>query len=203
MSGAWLASAPLWPSLWNRAAKEAAESGWGPQDKAAEQPPGAGAEEEDAAAEEEAAARPEPWAAGEPGTPAAATSAGPRKEPTCQCRRHERHGFDPWVIRLERGPGIALQATTSPPALGGQTQTQLEHARIGELEQNLLLEKAQAERLLRELADNRVTAAASASARQRPCQRPRFIIFSLSGPRNLDSSLCFFQPSVSHDVLCI
>ena len=70
---------------------------------------------------------------------------------------------------------------TSPPALGGQTQTQLEHARIGELEQNLLLEKAQAERLLRELADNRVTAAASASARQRPCQRPRFIIFSLSG----------------------
>lgn len=38
-----------------------------------------------------------------------------------------------------------------------QTQTQLEHARIGELEQSLLLEKAQAERLLRELADNRVT----------------------------------------------
>ena len=24
-----------------------------------------------------------------------------------------------------------------------------------------------------------------------------------SGPGNLDSSLCFFQPSVSHDVLCI
>lgn len=51
-----------------------------------------------------------------------------------------------------------------------QTQTQLEHARIGELEQNLLLEKAQAERLLRELADNRVTARrlrpASAFARQ-------------------------------------
>lgn len=38
-----------------------------------------------------------------------------------------------------------------------QTQTQLEHARIGELERSLLLEKAQAERLLRELADNRVT----------------------------------------------
>lgn len=53
---------------------------------------------------------------------------------------------------------------TSPPAPGGQTQTQLEHARIGELEQNLLLEKAQAERLLRELADNRVTAAAAAGA---------------------------------------
>lgn len=78
-------------------------------------------------------------------------------------------------------PVLLSPVPTSPPALGGQTQTQLEHARIGELEQNLLLEKAQAERLLRELADNRVTAAASASARQRPCQRPRFIIFSLSG----------------------
>lgn len=44
-----------------------------------------------------------------------------------------------------------------PPARVDQTQTQLEHARIGELEQSLLLEKAQAERLLRELADNRVT----------------------------------------------
>lgn len=43
-----------------------------------------------------------------------------------------------------------------PPRVD-QTQTQLEHARIGELEQSLLLEKAQAERLLRELADNRVT----------------------------------------------
>lgn len=76
-------------------------------------------------------------------------------------------------------PVLLSPVPTSPPAPGGQTQTQLEHARIGELEQNLLLEKAQAERLLRELADNRVTAAASASARQRPCQRPRFIIFSL------------------------
>lgn len=78
-------------------------------------------------------------------------------------------------------PALLSPVPTSPPAPGGQTQTQLEHARIGELEQNLLLEKAQAERLLRELADNRVTAAAaSASARQRPCQRPPFIIFSLS-----------------------
>ena len=78
-------------------------------------------------------------------------------------------------------PVLLSPVPTSPPAPGGQTQTQLEHARIEELEQNLLLEKAQAERLLRELADNRVTpAAASASARQRPCQRPPFIIFSLS-----------------------
>ncbi|KAI5945523.1 CAP-Gly domain-containing linker protein 2 [Manis javanica] len=44
-----------------------------------------------------------------------------------------------------------------PTARAHQTQTQLEHARIGELEQSLLLEKAQAERLLRELADNRVS----------------------------------------------
>ena len=65
---------------------------------------------------------------------------------------------------------------TSPPAPGGQTQTQLEHARIGELEQNLLLEKAQAERLLRELADNRVTAAAAAGA---PVSCP-VLLFSLS-----------------------
>lgn len=46
-----------------------------------------------------------------------------------------------------------------PPPWVEQTQTQLEHARIGELEQSLLLEKAQAERLLRELADNRVNRA--------------------------------------------
>ncbi|MBV96985.1 CAP-Gly domain-containing linker protein 2, partial [Eschrichtius robustus] len=44
-----------------------------------------------------------------------------------------------------------------------ETQTQLEHARIGELEKNLLLEKAQAERLLRELADNRLTTVAEKS----------------------------------------
>lgn len=37
-----------------------------------------------------------------------------------------------------------------------QTQTQLEHARIRELEQSLLFEKAQAEKLLRELEDTRV-----------------------------------------------
>lgn len=80
-------------------------------------------------------------------------------------------------------PVLLSPVPTSPPARGGQTQTQLEHARIGELEQNLLLEKAQAERLLRELADNRVTAAAAAAsalARRRPCQLPCFIIFSLS-----------------------
>ena len=22
------------------------------------------------------------------------------KEPACQCRRHKRHGFDPWVVKL-------------------------------------------------------------------------------------------------------
>lgn len=37
-----------------------------------------------------------------------------------------------------------------------QTQTQLEHARIRELEQSLLFEKAQAEKLLKELEDTRV-----------------------------------------------
>nr|XP_044999343.1 CAP-Gly domain-containing linker protein 2 isoform X1 [Jaculus jaculus] len=44
-----------------------------------------------------------------------------------------------------------------------ETQTQLEHARIGELEQSLLREKAQAERLLRELADNRLSTVAEKS----------------------------------------
>ncbi|XP_036624030.1 CAP-Gly domain-containing linker protein 2 [Trichosurus vulpecula] len=43
------------------------------------------------------------------------------------------------------------------------TQTQLEHARIGELEQSLLFEKAQAEKLLRELEDNRMTTVAEQS----------------------------------------
>ncbi|XP_025066404.1 CAP-Gly domain-containing linker protein 2 isoform X3 [Alligator sinensis] len=38
-----------------------------------------------------------------------------------------------------------------------ETQTQLEHARIRELEQSLLFEKAQAEKLLKELEDTRLT----------------------------------------------
>ncbi|XP_038615401.1 CAP-Gly domain-containing linker protein 2 isoform X1 [Tachyglossus aculeatus] len=44
-----------------------------------------------------------------------------------------------------------------------ETQTQLEHARIGDLEQSLLFEKAQAEKLLRELEDNRLTTVAEKS----------------------------------------
>ncbi|NWR19148.1 CLIP2 protein, partial [Emberiza fucata] len=44
-----------------------------------------------------------------------------------------------------------------------QTQTQLEHARIRELEQSLLFEKAQAEKLLRELEDTRLTTVAEQS----------------------------------------
>lgn len=73
-----------------------------------------------------------------------------------------------------------------------QTQTQLEHARIGELEKHLLLEKAQAERLLRELADNRVTAATSCRQRLRllaPLQLPCFCYFLSLWPL---SSLFFF-----------
>lgn len=57
-----------------------------------------------------------------------------------------------------------LSPSLSPPfphlycsfPLCDQTQTQLEHARIRELEQSLLFEKAQAEKLLRELEDTRV-----------------------------------------------
>lgn len=67
-----------------------------------------------------------------------------------------------------------------PPPGVDQTQTQLEHARIGELEQSLLLEKAQAERLLRELADNRVTRpppARQPPARGRPLSAPLFYYF--------------------------
>ncbi|NWZ91220.1 CLIP2 protein, partial [Nesospiza acunhae] len=44
-----------------------------------------------------------------------------------------------------------------------ETQTQLEHARIRELEQSLLFEKAQAEKLLRELEDTRLTTVAEQS----------------------------------------
>ncbi|KAG6937697.1 CAP-Gly domain containing linker protein 2 [Chelydra serpentina] len=44
-----------------------------------------------------------------------------------------------------------------------RTQTQLEHARIRELEQSLLFEKAQAEKLLRELEDTRLTTVAEKS----------------------------------------
>jgi len=25
------------------------------------------------------------------------------KEPTCQCRRHKKHGFDPWVQKIPGG----------------------------------------------------------------------------------------------------
>ncbi|NXD13716.1 CLIP2 protein, partial [Nothocercus nigrocapillus] len=44
-----------------------------------------------------------------------------------------------------------------------ETQTQLEHARIRELEQSLLFEKAQAEKLLKELEDTRLTTVAEQS----------------------------------------
>ncbi|XP_072834544.2 CAP-Gly domain-containing linker protein 2 isoform X1 [Pogona vitticeps] len=44
-----------------------------------------------------------------------------------------------------------------------ETQTQLEHARIRELEQNLLFEKTQAEKLLKELEDARLTTVAEKS----------------------------------------
>uniref|UniRef100_A0A8D0GL15 CAP-Gly domain containing linker protein 2 n=1 Tax=Sphenodon punctatus TaxID=8508 RepID=A0A8D0GL15_SPHPU len=44
-----------------------------------------------------------------------------------------------------------------------ETQTQLEHARIRELEQSLLFEKAQADKLLKELEDTRLTTVAEKS----------------------------------------
>lgn len=63
-------------------------------------------------------------------------------------------------------PSLSLSLSLSLPSLSpsllflsplcDQTQTQLEHARIRELEQSLLFEKAQAEKLLRELEDTRV-----------------------------------------------
>ena len=32
------------------------------------------------------------------------------KEPACQCRRHKRHGFDPWVRKIPgEGNGNPLQ----------------------------------------------------------------------------------------------
>ena len=33
------------------------------------------------------------------------------KEPTCQCRRHKRHGFDPWIGRLPLEEGMAIHSS--------------------------------------------------------------------------------------------
>ena len=42
------------------------------------------------------------------------------KEPTCQCRRHKRHGFDPWARKIPRRR--AWQ--TTPVFLSGESHTQ-------------------------------------------------------------------------------
>lgn len=60
----------------------------------------------------------------------------------------------PLFLSLPPFPMSHLHCSFLP--LCEQTQTQLEHARIRELEQSLLFEKAQAEKLLRELEDTRV-----------------------------------------------
>lgn len=60
----------------------------------------------------------------------------------------------PLFLSLPPFPYSHLHCSFFP--LCEQTQTQLEHARIRELEQSLLFEKAQAEKLLRELEDTRV-----------------------------------------------
>lgn len=87
-------------------------------------------------------------------------------------------------LRLPFPVPSALSQPPHPPRVD-QTQTQLEHARIGELEQSLLLEKAQAERLLRELADNRVTRLSPLAGQRPGLLTPLgllcFIIFSVLG----------------------
>jgi hypothetical protein len=85
--------------------------------------------------------------------------------------------------------------TPCPPPRVEQTQTQLEHARIGELEQSLLLEKAQAERLLRELADNRVTRPLPTWPPTRPPGRTPFAILCFY-------LLCLWPLSLLHFFLC-
>ena len=73
------------------------------------------------------------------------------------------------TLKMMLQPSLSLSFSLSLPPLPlfpsplffffsvcDQTQTQLEHARIRELEQSLLFEKAQAEKLLRELEDTRV-----------------------------------------------
>ena len=43
------------------------------------------------------------------------------KEPTCQCRRHERHGFDPWVGKIpwmRRGNPLQYSCLENPMGRG-------------------------------------------------------------------------------------
>ena len=42
---------------------------------------------------------------------AAAAGSTSGKEPACQCRRHKRHGFEPWVGKIfpRKGKGNLLQ----------------------------------------------------------------------------------------------
>lgn len=62
------------------------------------------------------------------------------------------------LLSLSPLPPLSHLHSSSFFPMCDQTQTQLEHARIRELEQSLLFEKAQAEKLLRELEDTRVIA---------------------------------------------
>jgi len=34
------------------------------------------------------------------------------KEPTCQCRRHKKHRFDPWVRKIPWSEGMATHSST-------------------------------------------------------------------------------------------
>ena len=51
------------------------------------------------------------------------------KEPACQCRRHERHRFHPWVGEDPLKEGMALQPT--PVLLSGDSHGQRSLAGYG------------------------------------------------------------------------
>ena len=42
------------------------------------------------------------------------------KEPTCQCRRHKRHGFDPWVEEIPWSRARQLTPVFLPGESHGQ-----------------------------------------------------------------------------------
>jgi len=44
------------------------------------------------------------------------------REPTCQCRRHKRHGFDPWIVKFSWRK--AWQPTPTPVFLLGESHGQ-------------------------------------------------------------------------------
>ena len=63
------------------------------------------------------------------------------KEPACQCRRHKRHGFDPWVRKIPLEEGMATHSSFLPGESHGQRSLVVTVHGVAELDMTLAQEQ--------------------------------------------------------------